>query len=326
MNTDMITVLRTYGPRLAKLICSDGNITSYDEPRHFDLFEMPIDDLAGLARLLRVLMRRVDCCVVRGAIADPARTKRVRRLLYADHKTGALPTLTEWARRWIALDVDAVPRPEHMAAGDLAACAQEAVQYIPAGFQNAACIVQATASHGVKQGCRLRLWYWLDRPITGQEAKRWLRTAPVDRAVFGAAQIIYTAAPLFIGCADHLPIRMLQMAGDTVRTPSPEASAPPPTPSARVLTPPTSTPRYVAAAMRNAIARITSAQVGNRHAALLSEARALARFVEGGMLAEGDLRHLIAGAAAMAGKEDAAEITSICNWALSRAAMGDAVR
>jgi hypothetical protein len=37
-------------------------------------------------------------------------------------------------------------------------------------FHGARCIAQATASHGIKPGCRVRLWYWLDRPTTGGEA------------------------------------------------------------------------------------------------------------------------------------------------------------
>ena len=85
---------------------------------------------------------------------------------------------------------------------------------LPPTFTGAACIVQATASHGIKPGARLRLWFWCDRSLSGAECKRWLGKVPVDHSVFGAAQPIYTAAPVFAdGAAEHLPCRLLALPG-----------------------------------------------------------------------------------------------------------------
>jgi hypothetical protein len=78
----------------------------------------------------------------------------------------------------------------------------------------ASSVVQATAGHGLKPGLRLRLWYWLDRPVCGSALKRWLQHAPIDHSVFGTAQVIYTAAPLFLpGAFDPLPTRIAAIPG-----------------------------------------------------------------------------------------------------------------
>jgi hypothetical protein len=209
---DAVTVLRSRGGRLTKLVRPDGEIEGYDAALRFDLFSMPVGGLADLHGLLRRLLDRQDCAVVRGDIADATRTLAVRRLIHRDSGTGDEPTLIETPRRWLALDLDSVPRPEAVAAADLAACGAVAVRELPAEFRSASKIVQATATHGIKPGLRLRLWFWLDRPITGNEAKYWLRDAPVDSSVFGAAQIIYSAAPQFAPSAvDPIQQRLVWM-------------------------------------------------------------------------------------------------------------------
>jgi hypothetical protein len=135
----------------------------------------------------------------------------VRRLLHPDPETGDAPTLREVPRRWVAGDVDGLPLPRGCDPRDLAACAAAALPALPAAFRCAELIVQATAGHGVKPGAHLRLWSWLSRPIGGAPLKEWLRGAPVDRAVFGAAQPIFTAAPVFPDGTDHLPQRLLRL-------------------------------------------------------------------------------------------------------------------
>ena len=68
---------------------------------------------------------------------------------------------------------------------------------LPEEFWTADCIVQATAGHGIKPGMRLRLWFWLSRPLGRGELDRWFANSPVDRSVFRTVQAIYTAAPVF---------------------------------------------------------------------------------------------------------------------------------
>jgi hypothetical protein len=228
---DTFTIIRARGRRLAKLIGATGAVESYDAARIFDLVEMRVAHLPSLECLLWRLLRRSDCAIVRGGIADPARVRGVRRLLHPDPDTGEAPSLRDVPRRWLTLDIDDVPRPDEIAACDLAACARIAIEALPGGFHEVRCIVQATASHGIAPGIRLRLWYWLDRLTSSTELKRWLRGAPIDTSVFGAAQVIYSAKPVFLpGARDPLVTRLVVLPGELaeVNVPPAVVLAPPP--------------------------------------------------------------------------------------------------
>lgn len=313
--TDSLTILRARHRRLAKLIRPDGTCEGYDLTRTVDLIPHPVADLAALHRLLLRLHSRRDCAVIRGEPISGSRL-RVRRLLHDDPQTGEAATVRDVARRWLALDVDSLEAPEGLDLYDLAACARVALAALPEAFHGAAVLAQATASHTIKPGLRLRLWTWLARPMTGGALKRWLAAAPVDASVFGAVQPIYTAAPLFMGCADPLAVRVAWLPGQDAVVPPPEADlAPPP----RRPTPlPTLRPgysgRYARRALEGAVGRILAASA--RHPAILSEARGLGRLVAAGVLPEADMRNTLHAAARAVGKDDPDEINKIMAWAL----------
>jgi hypothetical protein len=330
---DTITIIRARGRRLAKAIHPDGTIEAYDKARTFDLAEVPAADFRSLENLLRQLLRRSDCALVRGGIADPARVRGVRRLLYPDPKTGDTPTLCDVPRRWVALDFDDLRRPNGIEATDLLASAGVAIDTLPGTFHHATGLVQATASHGISPGSRLRLWYRLSRPTGGHELKLWLRHAPVDTSVFGAAQLIYTAAPRFTeGAVDPLPTRIALVPGsvDEVTVPTPAALAPARRTRPAVLRHPVAQGmgRYAFVALRNATARVAQAAVGTRHATMLAEARGLTRFVAAGLLSATDVRAALGGAAELSGKFRQ-EAEAVVSWALahpSDAALPESVR
>lgn len=225
--TDFATVIRARGRHLAKTIRADGSAEA-DTPRTVDLRRVEVPNLDSIAALLRNLAERRDCCIVRGEIIDPARVSGVRRLCRPDPETGDAPTLREAAHHWLALDLDSLPLPEGTDAADLPACARAVLVQLPPAFHGARCIVQATASHGIKPGARLRLWFWLSRPLTNAECKAWLRTARVDRTLYSPAQPHYTAAPVFDGRPDPMPHRLAELHGTAEVEP----------PSAAALTPP----------------------------------------------------------------------------------------
>jgi hypothetical protein len=161
-------------------------------------------------------------------------TQGVRRLAYHDEKTGDRPTLQAAPHRWCALDVDKVLKPEGVEYSELPACAAIAIATLPEAFHGARCIAQASAGHGLKIGqIRMRLWFELDRLTTGNELGFWLKDYPVDPATFRISQPIYTCAPQFEGCSDHLPYRLCTIQGATaVHVPDPELLKPPPRPPA----------------------------------------------------------------------------------------------
>lgn len=309
------------GAALAKTVSADGTIQDYDRARLFDLYECPIDGLAGLLPRLRGLALAPSYAVLRGAIADRARTRGVRRLLHDDTATGDKATLVDVPRRWFATDHDSLPLPAGVDPRDLPACGQAARATLPTEFHDAACIVQATSSHGIKPGIRVRLWWLGGRPTWSAELKTWLRTAPVDHSIYNAAQLIYTASPIFIGRADHLPDRLAVLPGrEAVLVPEAAALRPPPPPS------PPPIPRFTHEADRNeyaagllahAAAQVASAPPGQRHNALLRAAARLARFRHAGILADAAARAALARAAQESGLESA-ETENAIAWGFSR--------
>lgn len=315
---DVLTVLHAPGRRLAKVLHQEGTVGGYDRTRVMNGYTVPVANLAGLLDLLRRLLRRPECCVIRGELLAGNRATGIRRLLYTDKNTGEPPTVRDVPRRWLALDVEGVVPPPDLPAADLAGCACVALATLPPAFHAAACIVQASASHGLRPDLRLRLWLWLDRPTWGCELKRWLRDTPADPSVFGAVQPIYTAAPVLApGMCDPLPTRLLFMPGRAaVAVPSPEMLAPPR--RATTLQPEMHSMqahRYARAALEAAAGRIVKA--AKRHPTLIAEARNLARFVRAGLLSAADMRAGLARAAEAAGKSDADEVAACIDWGLS---------
>jgi len=227
--SDGYTVLRAPNRRLAKAVRGDGTILPYDKTYLYDLFPVELSTLPDLEALLHRLLLRTDCCIVRGDIADPERTRGVRRLLHRDDDTGDEPTLREVPRRLLALDIDGLPRPASVPPEDLLGCGAAARAQLPEAFRSAKTIVQATGSHGLKPGLRLRLCFELDRSVCGAQAKYWFRDAPVDLRLFGANQLIYTAAPVFLpGAYDPLPERLAVLPGESVVAVPPDSMLRPP--------------------------------------------------------------------------------------------------
>lgn len=321
MSADTITILQARGRRLAKLWKADGAGEGYDSPKRFNLHSVPVASLDELHELLAELLCRADCAVVRGGIADPERVQGVRRLVHADPETGDAATLCEAPRHWLSLDLDGVPLPETIDRLDLAACAAAVLPMLPESLQEADLIVQATGSHGIKPGARLRLWGWCNRPLSGNELRRWFKGVPVDASLFRPAQINYTAAPVFApGIADPLPRRLLRVTGRrrTIQAPTAEALAPP----SRPATPfqpsaPTNGSRYALAALTRACGNISRQGEGSRHPTAVSEAWGLARLVRAGLLTEQEVARAVDGALCGAGKPPGEGI-AIVAWAVGQ--------
>jgi hypothetical protein len=203
-------------------------VEASSKARLFAVASMPVSGLDDVANLLIQLINDPHAAVIRGALIDPANTHRVRRLLHTDQKTGERPIFREQARRWVAFDIEGILRPSSLPAADLIGCALLAIEQLPIAFHGVRCIVQASASHGIKPDIRLRLWFWLARPTGSDELKQWLRgSVGVDLGVISAVQPIYTARPLFVdGAADPLPHRLAELPGtECVQVPPPETLA-----------------------------------------------------------------------------------------------------
>jgi hypothetical protein len=158
-----------------------------------------------------------------GARISPEQIKRNKLEPDGVHRYAAtwLPTFEECPRRWVIFDVDRIPVPEHLA-GDWVDEPEAGVEHVlgtlPAPFRTATCWWSLSSSAAVPgpngrevaAEFKLKLAFWLDRPLTGAQSDRWMRAeqAPVDPAVFRTVQLIYIAQPGFgPGLHDPIPQR-----------------------------------------------------------------------------------------------------------------------
>ncbi len=307
-----------HGGRLAKLWKLDGTCQPYDTVRTFNLHPHPVADLGALAETLRGLLPLRYACILRGATVNGEIMKQVRRLLHPDQKTGDAPTLREVPRRWVALDLDDIPLPDGTDPQDLAACAAAVRRYLPHAFRDAAAIICATASHGIKPGARLRWWAWLSRSATGAELEQWFAGFPVDVSTFRPVQPIYTAKPLFAaGREDPIPERLLVLRGarEVVQVP------PPMTLRAVKVEKPAVSPSLGefrgdgTAAMKHVQRTIAAAPINTRHDTAKRMAAFLANLVREGKLTAAEAISAIEDGIEAAGK-DRAEGEALAKWAL----------
>jgi hypothetical protein len=156
-------------------------------------------------------------------------TVTVRRI-HPDPVTGEQPTFREQPRRYVLLDLDKVLGPYRFDPLDGELAAEYARTKLPQAFWRATCWWQLTSSAGIKPGVRLRLAFWLDRPLGKEELERLFAEAPVDPSTFRPLQPIYCARPILRGgVPDPVKLRSGVMVDrdDTVRVPElPEPERP----------------------------------------------------------------------------------------------------
>lgn len=321
--TDSMTVLAACLGEgvLAKRVTPQG-VQPYDRATFFDFIEVQVTNLAAVARRLKILVAQPRAAVVRG---NPLTTERrtLRRLVHNDKTRNYPATLGSCSHSWVAIDLDDLPFPIGVVASDLAACGLAGREALPEAFQGGTCIVQATASHGLKPTMRLRLWFWLDRKTTDSELKQWLARSPADLSLFSPAQLHYVAAPIFEGgMVDPLPSRLTFILGtDVVTVPPPEALTPPPR---RAWTPPAFSCSEAAAGtvrstLLKAVGTIREAEIGDRHNTIIKAATRSAWLVANGWLGEEAWRAALQAAASDVAPGSEGRVSDALNWALAHA-------
>ena len=130
-------------------------------------------------------------------IWDPDKLVRRREVILRDRAEHGMPVAKgEDDGEDVDLAGDLDPDPIDPAKDGTIAI-RAAVITLPLEFHDTSGHWQMTSGAGIKQGIRLRLWYWLDRPVSDDEAKRWLERAPIDTSLYCANTPHYTARPIF---------------------------------------------------------------------------------------------------------------------------------
>jgi hypothetical protein len=220
---DSVTVLTTKGPLATKRIslppgATRSVIEPYGNAASFGIWEASVSGIDDLAALLSTVEWRPTSFVVRGKpVAGVDRRNAKRRLHARKSKDGTVEpaTIESAARRWVPLDLDSIACPDWLDPvhePDLAV--EHVVGLLPEEFHGATCWWAFTSGQGVKNGIRIRLFFWSDRVLADWELKQWLRSSPVDPSIFAPAQPIYVARPIFVGMPDPVPLRSGIWRGD----------------------------------------------------------------------------------------------------------------
>jgi hypothetical protein len=330
---DSLTVLSTLGmveepggrqrPRLAtkRIVAGeDGKpiIDTYDDAKHFAVREVPVAGIRDLARILDRLQRCPRAFVIRGAPRPGIDRQRARRLAvqHVDPTTGELlePTFLARARRWLAVDFDTLPLPGGFDWRDGELAALHLIRHLPGTFAGRSCVWTYTSGAGFKPELRMRLWFWLDRPVSEAEAGRWLAGCPVDRSLYRIVQPHYTAAPILEGLPPPVPRRLglLEAFADIMpvpELPEPKPAVPPEPPPRRREPGAEPGRRYALAALASEADRVARTTPGKgaghgRHAALFTGALRMRRFIDQGTLSCAEVTHDLISGALRAGLAD----------------------
>jgi len=222
-DVDSVTVLTTKGPLATKRItrlpgAARPVIEAYCKAAHFSISEAPVSGIDTLAAVLNSVELRPTSFLVRGKPAEGIDRWSARRRLHARKaKDGTVEpaTLEPVARHWIPLDLDSIACPDSLdPVHEPDRAVEHVVALLPGEFHGATFWWAFTSGQGVKDGIRIRLFYWADRPLADWELKQWLGDSPVDPSIFAPTQPIYVAKPLFVGMPDPVPIRSGIWRGD----------------------------------------------------------------------------------------------------------------
>ena len=161
--SDFITVLTTAsGADLGKSFSGpDLEPLPFQTSKYFIAEELEVHDLSSLIDELQTLEGEPTKTVIRGMVPSDA-----SEIISRDKET-----IVASARSWCMIDIDGLfwDGPDNHEA-----MLNHAILHLPAEFQNTDFYYHFSSSMGIKEGIRVHLWYWLDRPCSDEEMKVWL--------------------------------------------------------------------------------------------------------------------------------------------------------
>jgi putative DNA primase/helicase len=203
---DTMTVLRSptaHGAvkTFARTEPSSIAMTQYQRVKYWRASCVPVSSFEEMANVLALLVEDSSSLVVRGALKPGIDLSApILRRIHGENAT-----LIDVPRRWLHLDIDRLSAPHIDVIGDPSGAidfALDAVATAAPELEGASCFAAFSSQAGVydPSAAKLHFWFWLDRPYTTIELKRWAIAvnqragfALIDMALFNAAQPNYTA-------------------------------------------------------------------------------------------------------------------------------------
>ena len=189
---DTITFLQCKQPLVLTKTWQNGHIKDYDTAKHFTVHEKKVNSLEGLAKVLKGAAGRPEYAAIRGQ----------RVIDQTEDVTRTMANFQDRPRHWVMFDIDGF-KPDISPRLHLEAGVQQWIhETLPDAFLSVACYWQLSASAGHvtrdPDSLRAHVWFWLDKPVTGKQWKRWAErnNIKVDKSVFSPVQLHYTANPV----------------------------------------------------------------------------------------------------------------------------------
>ena len=215
---DALTVLTTKGPLATKRIIAvqDGEpkIESYGKAQRFSFDEWDVSSFDEMAAALKALQRRERSFVVRGKPAEGI--KRMRRTARAASTRAAREpaTLIPSAAALAAVRYGfrrSARRASTRFSSPMPSSSMSS-SYCPKNFTASRSSGAFTSGHGIKPGIRIRLWFWLDRPVSDAEIKLWLAPPIAEKLIdpalyYAGCRRSTPPTPIFVGMPDPVPYR-----------------------------------------------------------------------------------------------------------------------
>lgn len=243
----------------------DGRIakTDYASALYFDAESIEVPSIDGLWKTLQKISCNPRQCLIRGladlefanwAVENPdaeyGKNRKGEPQYCRDLISGPIkfPHVHNTKRRqkifrepeggnpWAMLDFDDLEIPESVGSPNTLEAIEWAIQNcLPEAFRNVTFVFQYSNSAGLlepdgtpyRAGLNVHLFFCFDRGVTNAALKRWLGDCPVDRSLFNAAQVHYTANPKITGIRCVLEQRqgLVSKAHDVLRVPEFESRA-----------------------------------------------------------------------------------------------------
>jgi hypothetical protein len=219
--TDHLTILTTSPGKIAtKRFVMKGQaveMVGYDAGLLFGVLEpYPVTSIIELSDVLSALEGLPNFLIIRGEPKDPSCVGAwVRRTGSAGVGNFETPSR---GRRWIQIDFDKIEVPDHLSViTDPVVVCEYLVKMLPLEFHKASYHWTLSSSAGmVDRGqVSMHIWFWLQNPVADPVLKAWAKHVNqdaggkkiVDSALFQSVQAHYTAAPIFDGVIDPIPVR-----------------------------------------------------------------------------------------------------------------------
>jgi hypothetical protein len=213
-----ITILDADPASLTKTFWPDRT-EPYGDAFWYSALEVEAAGIDDLSAVLTEIQAAPTLCIIRGRLIDGLGPVVLRR----KDAWGGFPAFFEAVPEgipWVMCDFDKVPIPADLPPDDRV---EYLVRQLPDYMHDVTYHFQFSSSAGVKgwDTISAHVWFWLSEPRTDAEMIRWAEAVGIDEAVMRTVQVHYTAAPIFHGVPDPVPVRsgLVWKARDTAPIP-----------------------------------------------------------------------------------------------------------